>query len=72
MKIQRQDGCQAADTLSDLNNELTPVHCDSKAGHFQEPFSVPCFLFLFLCIIFSMVTKIDRERGKGRRRRRGR
>ena len=37
MKIQRQDGCQAADTLGDLNNELTPRPCDSRAGHFEEP-----------------------------------
>lgn len=64
MKIQQQDGCQAADTLGDLNNELTPVHCGSQAGHFKEPFSAPCFLFLFLCIIFNMVTKIDRVRGE--------
>lgn len=64
MKIQRQDGCQAADTLGDLNNELTPVHCGSQAGHFKELFSAPCFLFLFLRIIFNMVIKIDRREGR--------
>lgn len=46
MKIQQQDGCQAADTLGDLNNELTPRPCDSRAGHFEELFSGPCFLFV--------------------------
>lgn len=64
MKIQRQDGCQAADTLGDLNNELTPVHCGSQAGHFKELFSAPCFLFLFLHRIFNMVTKSDGRWGR--------
>lgn len=46
MKLQQQPGCQAAAPLGDLNNELTPVPCDSRAGHFKELFAVPRFPFL--------------------------
>lgn len=64
MKSQQQDGCQAADPLGDLHNELTPRPCDSRAGHFKELCSVPCFPFPFLCLIFNTVTKRGREGGK--------
>lgn len=63
-KIQQQDGCQAADLLSDLNNELTPVHCDLQAGHFKKPFPAPCFLFLSDSMLnFHHGHKYERERG---------
>lgn len=62
-KIQQQDGCQAADLLSDLNNELTPVHCDLQAGHFKKPFPAPCFLFLSDSMLnFHHGHKYERER----------
>ena len=68
MKSQQQDGCQAADPLGDLHNELTPRPCDSRAGHFKELCLVPCFPFLFLCLIFNTVTKRGREGGREGRR----
>lgn len=62
MKIQQQDGCQAADTLGDLNQELTPVHCDWQADPFKELFSVPCFLFLSVLFIISNMSTHKRDK----------
>lgn len=50
----------------DLHNELTPRPCDSRAGHFKELCSVPCFPFLFLCLIFN--TQSQKEGGREGRR----
>lgn len=62
MQIQKQDGCQVADPLGDLNQELTPVHCDLQAGHFKELFSAPCFLFLSVLFIISNTSTHKRDR----------